>query len=87
MQEKNVSYFKELTTDMKTVNRFTRNIFVLCSLFYGVLGYFIYDDVIREEMWKPLFYYGFLVFPLIMMFVDYQENKRSPEEIISRRYT
>ena len=30
-------------------------------------------------MWRPLFYYGFLVFPLLMMSVDYQENKRAPE--------
>lgn len=79
MQDKNLSYYKNFLTDIEKINRFAKNIFVICSLFYGILGYFIYDDVVMDEMWRPLFYYGFLVFPLLMMCVDYQDNKHSAE--------
>jgi len=79
MQDNNVKYYRELFTDVEKVNRFARNIFFICSLLYGILGYFIYDDVAREEIWRPLFYYGFLLLPVILMLLDYSENKKIGE--------
>ena len=79
MQDKNVKYYQELFTDVERVNRFARNIFLICSLFYGILGYMVYDEITREEIWKPLFYYGFLLLPVILMLLDYSENKKISE--------
>lgn len=78
MQDKNAKYYEKLLTDIEKTNQFAKNIFLVCCLFYGVLGYFIYcNNVMRRETWYPIFYYAFLALPVILTLADYTESKRT----------
>jgi len=75
--------YKEMFSDIEKVNRFARNIYLVCCFLYGIIGYFLYRSSDHVEMWQPVLYYVLLIFPLVLMLVDYSESRLSEE----MRYT
>ena len=70
---------KELLTDIEQVNKFATGIYVICSVLYAVIGYFLFYSGVNTDNWQPAIYYALLFLPLILVGLDFKESKRTEE--------
>lgn len=71
--------YKGMFNDIEKVNQFARNIYLICCFFYGIGGYFLYRNTAQAAMWRPALYYALLIFPIILILIDYSESKHTEE--------
>lgn len=69
-----------LITDLTKVNRTALRSYIVCAIIYSILGIFIFSEsFLSAQVWKPVLYYFLLFLPLLVVGIDYKENRHTEE--------
>ena len=80
MNEKKRRKYTGLLSDVEKANTTVLKSFVICSLVYSVIGYFIFKDQIQTvAFWKVALYYILLLLPVGLGLLDYNDSRGTEE--------
>lgn len=80
MNDKKRKKYTGILTDIEKANTTVLRSFVICSLVYSVIGYFLFStSPVKVDAWKIFLYYILLYLPVGLGMLDYKDSRGTEE--------